>query len=163
MKKLNIDLDKEYLLEEALAKLGEISSHLWKIIHYGGTRVHEVGIHMYRIDKPHSDGFAITISEAASIPLSALSGNQFVLMLADIQHKWKFRVTNHNSDFKLTWLLDKSINLISKEPLYYIETADRCINNTVEYIGTKVECEELLNPYYDHPKFGGVDAHIVKY
>jgi hypothetical protein len=54
-------------------------------------------------------------------------------------------------------------NIVLNGKTHCIVGADRISNSTILFIGTKKECESKLNPWFRHPTYGGIDAHIYKY
>jgi hypothetical protein len=50
---------------------------------------------------------------------------------------------------------------------YCVVSADRVCHDIIMMVGTYRECEDKCGKngtgFYSHPKYGGIDAHIVPY
>lgn len=46
---------------------------------------------------------------------------------------------------------------------YCIEGIDRVCHDEILFIGTEKECNKLVNTWFQHKKYGGIDACIRKY
>lgn len=47
--------------------------------------------------------------------------------------------------------------------MYCVEGVDRLCHDEILFIGTKKECDKLTNPWFQHNKYGGIDAVTIKY